>query len=186
MANQGRLFTVMTSLMAAMTAGAMILMALSGKPIRPLPGGGLIGMQRTSLGSSVNSLAPVHTVLRTDMGINSQKWSVIKISYVTNYKGLGVEQNGPTGQLAMSYHFVIGDGYYGQNGEIFPTHRWKSQQDCVLPADYPSAGRTIRVCMVRKSSNLGATGSQSIQLEELIKKLRSFLGDNVMVRWEQS
>ena len=161
--NQGRLLKAILLLMVAMTTGALILLALEGKPIRRVP-----------MGYSLHSQSQLNSFdidLQTEVGLELGRWRDIKVYFELDNGSLS-SRFGPTGTLAISYHFVISNGGVGKDGQIYPTNRWRSQ----LPCLNTSAGseRTLRVCLLRDSVDSKQTLNQSRQLDILQSKLVKF------------
>ena len=163
MLNQGRLLKAILLLMVAMTAGALILLALEGKPIRRVP-----------MGYSLHSQSQLNSFdidLQTEVGLELGRWRDIKVYFELDNGSLS-SRFGPTGTLAISYHFVISNGGVGKDGQIYPTNRWRSQLPCLnTPA---GSERTLRVCLLRDSVDSKQTLNQSRQLDILQSKLVKF------------
>jgi len=162
MLNQGRLLKAILLLMVAMTAGALILLALEGKPIRPVPMGYSLHSQCRLNSSDID--------LQTEVGLELGRWRDIKVYFELN-NGCLSSRFGPTGTLAISYHFVISNSgnSTGKDGQIYPTNRWRSQLPCLnVPA---GSERTLRVCLLRDSAESKQTVIQGRQLDILQSKL---------------
>jgi len=162
MENHGRCIKVVFCLMAAMTSGALILLMVEGKPIRPMP---------FSLSSpSSSQQLPVHTALGLPSAIETGRWQQIEISYQTN-EGWILSDSAVTGPAARDYHFIISDGNSGQDGQIYPTGCWTQQLPCRAYAQQPQARKTIRICLLCDSPQNGSTPRQARQLESLVLSL---------------
>jgi len=148
MLDQGRLLRVVFVLMAALTVGAMVLLALEGKPIKPTA---------FSLAGEPQ-LNPVHTALATQAGIKPGRWHCFEVLY----------ERHDSPAVAMSYHFVIGNGENKQDGQIYSTHHWDKQLAC---SNTPDAEHTIRICLISKSAEPGSTPRQKRRLNALVKYL---------------
>ncbi|MCK4629058.1 MAG: hypothetical protein KAT56_08635 [Sedimentisphaerales bacterium] len=160
MLNQGRLLKAVLLLMVAMTAGALILLALEGKPIRRVPMGYSLLSQ-----SRLNSF---DIDLQTEVGLELGRWQDIKVYFELDNGRLS-SRFGPTGTLAISYHFVISNGSTGRDGQIYPTNRWRSQMPCLNTST--GSERTLRICLLRDSAKSKQTGNQGSQLDILQSKL---------------
>jgi len=160
MLNQGRLLKAILLLMVAMTAGALILLALEGKPVRRVPMGYSLLSQ-----SRLNSF---DIDLQTEVGLELGRWRDIKVYFESNNGRLS-SRFGPTGTLAISYHFVISNGSTGKDGQIYPTNRWRSQLPCLNTSS--GSERTLRVCLIRDTTRSKQTDNQGSQLDILQGKL---------------
>ncbi len=145
--------------MAAMTAGALVLLMLEGKPIRPMA---------FSL-TSQTQLRSVNMVLGTEAGIELGRWKRIEVSY-SNSAGL-LSERGLIGPLSSQVHFVISDGSVGRDGEIFASRCWIEQRSCLGLPEGGDSARTIRICLIGDRSSRRATTSQHHQLEVLVTSL---------------
>ena len=160
MVDQGRLAKVIFSLMAAMTGGALLLLALEGKPIKPMA---------YSL-SSQTELTGLNDALGLEAGIDPAPWNRIEITYRANDGQLSDEYD-LTGKLAMQYHFVVSDGSAGADGHVFTSPRWNRQLPC-LPLDDIDARRVIKMCIIADPASPYQTPSQARNLENLVDRLR--------------
>ena len=171
MVSQGRMVRVMVLLMAAMTAGALVLLALEGKPIKPMA---------FSL-SSQTRLRSAHVALATKAAIEPGRWEdQIEVSYACNNGALS-SQVGPA--LSMNYHFVISDGSVGQDGQIFATTRWTKQLGCPVPGDSPQANHTIRICLICDGAPADPSPRQRQQLETLVCSLGKHCQTEPKIKW---
>jgi hypothetical protein len=160
MSNQGRLIKVMLLLIAAMTAGALVLLGLEGKPIKPMA---------YSLSSQAR-LSPLHTALDTESGLTPGRWQQIEYTYLKN-AGQLTSRFGPTGSLATGYHFIISDGSVGNDGQIFPSLRWRRQLSCQKPDGSSCGNGNIRICVIRSRAFPTGTPQQNRRLVNLVSKL---------------
>jgi hypothetical protein len=173
MVNQGRLAKVMITLMAAMTFGAVILLALGGKPIKPMA---------FSL-SSQTQLSPAHSALGTEVVIPPDQWRFIEICYRPNNGRLS-SQYGLTGALAIKYHFVIADGQNSQDGQIYASQRWTRQLPSLATSTATDPNQTIRICIIGNPDNPRSTPRQANQLESLVSSLLKHCRTKPRINWE--
>jgi len=161
MDEQVRLTKVMMLLVAAMTGGALLLLALEGKPIQPMS---------YSLASQAE-FSSVQAALGTETSIQPGRWQRIEI-HCRDRSALRVGAEGLTGDLGVRYHFVISDGGRGSDGQIYASDRWAQQLACLnLPASVGDA-RTIRICILTQGSGRSQpTPRQTAQLDNLISSL---------------
>ena len=174
MTHQGRLTTVMFALMTAMTVGSIVLLSLEGKPIKPMA---------FSLASERQSpLSPVHFVLGTEAGLDIARWQKIEITYRANDGQLSSEQ-GLSGSLALTYHFVISDGKGGQDGQIFASHRWTKQLPCLSLSGLSDDEHTIAICLIGDPDNPQCSPTQARQLEMLANNLMRHCSNDLQIAW---
>ena len=160
MVNQGRLIKVMLLLVAAMTGGALILLGLEGKPIKPMA---------YSL-SSQAQLSPVHKVLDIDVGVELRRWERVEYCYRANKGGLS-SRFGLTGTLAMSNHFVISDGGVGKDGQIYTSVRWRRQLACQGAGGRRYGQGVVRICVISSTAYPEGTPRQDQRLVSLVSNL---------------
>ena len=150
----------MITLVLAMSAGALILLALEGKPIQPMP---------FSL-SSQGQFTAVESALKTDTPIRPERWRRIDVSYRADPGQL--PQYGLTGELAVRYHFVIANVISNQSSCIYSSHRWTKQLPCTGPENGPRDQQTIKICLLTNNPNQPvSTSSQVRQLQKLVDYL---------------
>lgn len=142
-----------------MTGGALVLLAFEGQPIKPMA-------FSLSSQTQVTSLADV---LDTDNGINSQMWQRISVCYRDN-DGQVSEQHGVTGDLAVNFHFVLGDGSTTTDGQIYTSGQWRRQLP-VVSGSGDRDDRTIKICLLGNARNPITTPAQARSLEQLVANL---------------
>jgi hypothetical protein len=173
MESQGRLVKVMFVLIFAMSAGALILLALEGKPIKPLP---------FSLASQMRLNSPDHA-LGTEIGIQPGRWLSVEVSYRPNQGQLS-QRYGLVGELAESHHFVIADPSSGNDGQIYASQRWVKQLSCKDSPDNPLDKRTIRICLLTGDpSRPISSNRQAQQLDNLVSTLVKYCRIEPKVVW---
>jgi hypothetical protein len=160
MVSHGRLARVMLSLVAAMTAGALVLLALEGKPIKPMA---------FSL-SSQTQLTSIPSALGTEAGVELRRWRRIEVSYHPSHTPLSARY-GLAGDLATNYHFVIGNGLAGGDGQIFASTAWTKQRLCRVNANSTEGRGTIRITLIGDGPSPRSTPRQARQLESLVSSL---------------
>ena len=142
MTNQSRVSKVLISLMASMTIGALVLMALDN---HSLSGGPF------SLASYTN-LNPIEQVALTVKPADPANWSRIEISYSRTAAGnidRLAKSNGLTSSADLNFHFVICNGQGETDGRIQATEKWRRQRPCLPGGNWYGTGRrTIRLCVI--------------------------------------
>lgn len=165
MPNQVRVAKVLAALLASMTTGAIVLMALGHNP----PSAGPFSLW------TYQRLSPVKNALSSDAPQSRARWNRIEIHYSGTQAG-NIEQlaslNGLIRSEDINCHFCLCNGQGGDEGEIQPTARWKKQ----LPADRSSSWRgttrTIRICLVGDGQTAVPTDCQIKRLQVLVETLR--------------
>jgi hypothetical protein len=135
MAVRNRSVTVLFSLIASMTLGAFILMAMDNH--RPIIGAYSL--------SSYLRLDPVDEVVKNSITVHPGYWDQVQI-YYSNTPG------GSAGELALltdlangtkaQFHFVVGNGNGAEDGAVQAGQFWKLQRLC------QDRNGVIRVCVI--------------------------------------
>jgi hypothetical protein len=157
MANQ-RNITVLFSLIASMTIGALVLMALDHN--------GPSAAAAYSL-SSYLRLDPVEEVVTNSVKVAPAKWQRVEITYSQTDGGNANELPllmGLVGDQKAEYHFVICNGNGGENGQIQATDYWKLQRTC------GNRSGIIRVCVI-SDGQTEVTDSQMQRTNTLAESL---------------
>ncbi len=154
-------------LLVSMTAGAIVLMALSGKP----PTAGPFSLS-TYIG--LGNLDPIEKVLRSHVRQDSQRWDSIEVYYSggqSEYIEKLFCKSGLSGDEGLNCHFVVANGRGGINGQILPTRRWQEQLSAAPDRNRWGGNKTIRICVVADGKSERATEYQVLRVEALIGKL---------------
>ena len=140
MTSQERTSRVLVSLVASMTIGAIILMALESDSLS----GGAFSL------ASYTSLNSPEQVVYGGVALERGKWNRISVYY----------GDGSTEQLAaliglksgqeVNSHFVVYNRERGEDGFIQSTKKWRSQESCVWADDW-YMGNSIRICVILDS-----------------------------------
>jgi len=156
MAGQNRTVAVLFALLAAMTGGAMILMALDNYA----PGAGAYSL------SSYLRLDPVEQVVKNTLHTTPAQWNGMEIFYSRTAAG-----NADELPLLMSladgraeqFHFLICNGNGAEDGRIQTSSQWSQQ----LTAKQDG---TIRICVIGNERNT-LTNSQVQRTNDLVESL---------------
>ncbi len=129
---------ILVSLVASMTLGALILMAVDNQSLSAGP---------FSL-ASYTSLSPVEEAA-SNLKAVPRKWDCLQVYHSTsaaqNIKELASAYNlKNSGDL--NFHFVIFKG--PADGQIQDTSKWQKQQTCTSGRNWNDPGRTIRICVI--------------------------------------
>lgn len=165
MAGQNRNVAVLFSLIASMTVGALLLMALDHNG----PSAGAYSL------SSYLRLDPVEKVVKNTIHTVPAQWGQIEVVYSKTSGGnveelallTGLADGGPA-----QFHFVVCNGKGGSDGQIQAAHFWENQQLCGDKA------QTIRVCVISDDKSKAVTDSQFQRTAALVESLSRTFGIN--------
>jgi len=164
MNNRPRTARVLASLLASMTIGAVVLLALDR---RPLPAGAF------SL-ASYSRLNSVDDIIQAQAPLMAGRWSNVEV-YYSRTAGGNMEQLASLAGLSNSkdvnFHFVIYNGRGAGDGQIETTQRWLRQLSCLPTGSMLTNTGTIRVCIVGESKSAPATDSQLKRTGALVEQL---------------
>ncbi len=165
MPNQVRVAKVLAALLASMTTGAIVLMALGHNP----PSAGPFSLW------TYQRLDPVKDALSSDAPQSHGRWNRIEIHYSGTRSG-NIEQLASLTGLArpkdINCHFCLCNGLGGGEGEIQPTEKWKQQLSADAGQTWFGTGRTIRICLVADGRTTHPTDCQIKRLQVLVESLR--------------
>ena len=160
MPNQARVAKVLATLLASMTVGAIILMALGHNP----PSAGPFSLW------TYYSLDPVNKAISSRTVQSGENWDSIEIYYSGTKTG-NIEQLATLAGLAnpddINCHFCIYNGSGGSDGKIQPTTKWQKQS----PATSAGNNRTIRICIIADGKTKHPTDCQLKRIQVLIEAL---------------
>lgn len=163
MPNQPRVAKVLVALLVAMTTGAIVLMALGHNP----PAAGPYSL-------TSHSIDPLQDAVRPCLGQSPNRWSRIEISYSGTRAGnieLLASLNGRRSPDGLNCHFVICNGFGGNDGEIQPTGKWQKQFSAIPGQTRQGTGQTIRFCIIPDGKTKQRTNHQKKMVDALIEKL---------------
>ena len=160
MAARNRSVTVLFSLIASMTVGAFVLMALDGH--RPITGRGAYSL------SSYLRLDPAENAVKNTATKKPAHWDQVQIYY-------SITPGGNADELALltdlangtkaQFHFVIGNGNGAEDGAIQAGEFWKLQRLC--------QGRNglVRICVISDGRTESVTDCQLKRTGALVESL---------------
>jgi len=164
MTTQLRVWKVLLVLLVSMTSGAIVLMGLRNNP--PLAGAFCL--------SSYYRLTPTDAAISSRSQQTFDYWQNIEIYYsgtrVGNIDWLA-SLNGYRNPKDLNCHFVICNGYGGEDGQIQTTERWQNQAVVKSGQNQDASGRTIRICIVSDGKTTFPTDCQVRRTETLIETL---------------
>jgi hypothetical protein len=158
MAARNRSITVLFALIASMTIGALILMALD--DYRPRAGA-------YSLASYLR-LDPVEHVVKSTVQVTPAKWDRVEVFYSWTSGGNAEDLSlitGLTGASRVDFHFVVCNGSGGEDGGVQAGDLWKVQRSC------QDRDGVIRVCVVSDGSVNSLTDRQTKRTIDLVESL---------------
>jgi hypothetical protein len=141
----------------------LVLLALEGKPIKPMA---------FSLSSQtrLSSLSSSNAVLDTDTALKPGHWQRIEFSCRPNNGQLS-GRFGLTGELARQYHFVISDGSAGHDGDVYTSPQWLNQKPCYQAGGTVDSQDVIKICLINSPSHPKGSPWQARKLETLVSGL---------------
>jgi len=161
---QLRVWKVLLVLLVSMTSGAIVLMTLRNNP--PLAGAFCL--------SSYYRLAPTDTAISSRIQQSFDNWQSIEIYYsgtrVGNIEWLA-SLNGFRNTEDLNCHFVICNGYGGEDGQIQTTEKWQDQVSVKSGKNWDDSRKTIRICIVSDGKTAFPTDCQVKRVETLTETL---------------
>lgn len=164
MSDQSRVAKVLAALLASMTTGAMVLMALGNNP----PSAGAFCL------SSYYRLGPVKEAIPSRVYQSPDRWNRIEVYYsgteAGNTEYLAAAQ-GVASPEDLNYHFLICNGFGGLDGQVEPTERWQKQWPSIPDGSWYGGPATIRICIIGDGRHAHPTNCQVKRAEALIEGL---------------
>ena len=161
---QLRVWKALLMLLIAMTSGAMVLMALGNNP----PSAGAFCL------SSYYKLASADQAIMSSVLPAMDRWKRIEVCY-SGTRGGNLEWlaylQGASHPQDLECHFVLCNGYGGEDGQILTTDKWDTQQS-VRPSQNGTRGEeTIRICVVSDGQSTYPTDCQIARVRALVDTL---------------
>lgn len=167
MTDQSRVWKVLLVLLASMTVGTVLLMALGNNA--PVSGA-------FSLSSYYKLASPSQAIaLRTSQQPN--RWERIEISYSETRFGniqTMATLRGLADPAELNMHFVIcnGNGSNSTEGQIQATERWQTQRSIEPLRNWGRPQRTIGICIIGDNQSSPPTDCQIRRASALVEALR--------------
>jgi len=180
MSDQPRVAKVLVVLLISMTAGAVVLMSINGKP----PSAGPFCL------SAYYRLDPIEDAIYSQAAQNTSRWNCIEI-YFSQTKAGNIKQlaslAGNTSPDQIDCHFVVCNGLGGTDGEILSTTKWQRQWSIIPGRNWYGTPQTIRICVVADGQESLASNAQIRRVEALVEKLsRHFQIDSQAVYYPRN
>jgi hypothetical protein len=164
MPNQARVAKVLAILLASMTTGAIVLLALGHNP----PSAGPFSLW------TYCSLDPVRTVISTQQAQSPSRWNRIEI-YCSGTKDGNIQRlaslKGLRNPKDANFHFCLCNGAGDLDGQIQATEKWRKQRSAIPGGDWYGGGQTIRICIVADNKTSRVTDNQMKRLQVLVEAL---------------
>jgi len=164
MPNQARVAKVLAILLASMTIGATVLMALGHNP----PSAGPFSLW------TYYRLDPVSTAISSRAARSPARWNRIEIFYSGTQTG-NIEQLVSLEGLAnpddINCHFCLCNGFGGSDGEIQATEKWQKQWPAVASRKWYGTNQTIRICIIADGKLTHPTDCQIKRMQVLVEGL---------------
>jgi hypothetical protein len=155
---------VFAALLASMTTGAVLLMALGNNP----PSAGAFCLD------TYNGLDPIGKAIASEAAQRRSRWNRIEV-YCSGTEAGNIEQLASLSGLGepqdINCHFVVCNGLGGDDGQIQPSEKWQRQWSLVPGRTWHGDKRTIRICVVSNSKVAPPTDFQVKRVEELVEAL---------------
>jgi hypothetical protein len=164
MIGRPRTARVLASLVASMTVGAIVLLALDS---HPLPAGAF------SL-ASYSRLNVIDDIIQSNSALSADRWNCIEV-YYSKTAGGNLAQlaslNGLSSEKDVNFHFIIYNGRGGEDGRIQSTEKWLQQWSCIPSGSWYGTGTTIRICIVGDGQKTLPTDCQLKRTAALVEEL---------------
>lgn len=164
MSFKSRQVRVFMILLASMTVGTIVLMALGNNP--PLAGAFCL--------SRYYRLDPIETVITSRANQLPGRWDRIEICYSGTKSG-NIKQlaskDGLTNPDEINCHFVICNGSGASDGQIQVTERWQKQMSIITDQSKQNSYKTIRICVISDDETSIPTDFQVKRKEALVEGL---------------
>ena len=164
MQSKNRTIKVLVFLVASMTIGAFVLMALDKQSLSEGP---------FSL-SSYTHLNSISQVAVRPISNTSKMWNRIEV-YYSNTTGGNITQIANLYDVKnakdVNMHLLVCNGVGTMDGQVQASDRWKKQLPCLPDGTGVGSGTTIRVCVVGASLGHMPTDSQVQRTVALVETL---------------
>ena len=164
MPNQARVAKVLATLLASMTIGAIVLMALGHNP----PSAGPFSLW------TYYRLDPVKKAVSSRTVQSKDNWNRIEIYYSSTKSG-NIEQLASLKGLAnpedINCHFCLYNGFGGSDGQIQQTEKWQKQRSAISDNTWNGSDKTIRICIIADGKTTHPTDCQLKRIQVLVEAL---------------
>ncbi len=169
---------VLMALLVSIMSGGAILNALGHNP----PSAGAFCL------SQYYRLVPVEKAIESEVPCKAKRWRRIEIYYSGGESGIQTDKStnteakksGSFGAIIrpqdINCHFIICDGYIGNDGQIQPTVKWKRQISVVRQSQDPTRtpaenDSTLYISIITNDNANRPTAFQIIRTEALVQEL---------------
>jgi len=160
MPNQVRVAKVLATLLASMTTGAIVLMAMGHNP----PSAGPFSLW------TYYNLDPVKKAISSRAEQYTNNFNSIEIYYSGTQTG-NLEQLASLSSLSspddINCHFCLYNGLGGSDGQIQTTEKWQKQS----PATSADSDKSIRICIIADGKTKHPTDCQLKRIQVLVDAL---------------
>ena len=164
MQNQPRTAKVLAALLASMTVGAIVLMALGNNA----PSAGAFCL------ASYYKLKPIEEVVECQVGTSAKRWSKIEI-YYSKTKGGNLEQlaslAGHSNSGDVNFHFVVCNSFGETDGQVQASEKWQRQWSCAAGGSWPGGNKTIRIYLIGQGEFSNISDCQLTRTTSLVEEL---------------
>jgi len=166
---QLRVWKALLMLLVSMTGGAMVLMALGNNP----PSAGAFCL------SSYYKLASADQAVTSHAMQAMGRWKRVEVCY-SGTRGGNIEWlaylQGLTHPQDLECHFIICNGFGGEDGQILTTERWDNQRSVRSSQNGYGVEETIRICVVSDGRSTYPTDCQIKRVEALVDTIGKRFG----------
>ena len=163
MKNRSRTARIFISLIASMTIGSLVLMALDGESMNA-------GAFSLASYTRLNSIEDAAENIQTDV---NPAWVAIEVFYSDTSAGhleQLARQAGLDRPEDLNTHFVVCNGDGRLDGLIQCSQRWRDQKNCTRSSRFGHAG-VIRICVISDGIATKPTDSQLQRTASLVETL---------------
>ena len=164
MQSRTRTIRVLIFLVASMTIGTFVLMALDTQNISAGP---------FSL-SSYTRLNSISNVAVRPIAGSGRMWNRIDVYYSNTTEGdiaHLAKLQGLRNIKDTNFHLVVCNGKGAQDGQVLAADKWRKQLPCLPDGTGVGSGQTVRICVIGTSMGQSPTDSQIKRTGALVEML---------------
>jgi hypothetical protein len=164
MAQNSRTIRIWVALIASMSIGAVVLMALD----KNCPSAGAFSL------ASYTRLDPVEKIVTDVEILHTHAWNRAEICFSDTAAG-GIEDLSKLSKVedgqAINFHFIICNGVGAKDGLVESTNRWKEQMPAMPEKEWYGSPQTIRICVIGDGVKVMPTDAQLKRTSALVETL---------------
>lgn len=164
MAQNSRTIRIWLALIASMSIGAVVLMALD----KNCPSAGAFSL------TSYTRLDSVEKIVADMATTRENVWNRAEIYFSDTAAG-SIEDiskfSGGDDADSVNFHFIICNGVGGKDGLVQATNRWKEQMPAMPEKGWYGSPQTIRICVIGDGVKVMPTDAQLKRTSSLVETL---------------